>query len=137
MERQLLIAIHISANLIWVGAALATALLLAKGPGDAKARGAAGLQVFRTLARPAFILTFIVGLVQLGLDPTYYFKATHFMHAKLPLALGAIGLSEVIGARARRMAEGQVTDAGPVALLGGVFAFLAVLVTFIVVLKPF
>ena len=84
---RFLIPAHVSANLLWIGSIVAVGLLLAKGPGDARARGEAGRLVYRTLSVPAFALSFVLGLAVLAQDPTFYFKTTHFMHLKLTLAL--------------------------------------------------
>ena len=57
------------------------------------------------------------------------------MHAKLPLALGVIGLHHVIGARARKTAAGALQDAGPVGTLTAVLAVLAVGASFFAIFK--
>jgi putative membrane protein len=71
------------------------------------------------------------------MNPTLYFKATHYMHGKLPLALGAVALHHVLGARAKKMEAGDVEDAGPSLPLGLTLAALAVGSALLVVLKPF
>lgn len=130
-------ALHVVADLFWIGSIFAVALLLARGPGDARQRGAAARLVYRTIAAPAFGLAFVFGLIRLGLDPAHYFKATHYMHAKLPLALGVIGIHHVLGARARKMEAGEVTDAGPALGLGIGLAVLAAGAALLAVLQPF
>lgn len=130
-------ALHVIADLFWVGSILSVALLLAQGPGDARQRGEAARLVYRAVATPAFVVAFLAGLVMLGLDPTLYFKATHFMHAKLPLALGFVGLHHALGARARKMADGQADSAGPAMPLGIGAAALAVASALLALLKPF
>jgi protoporphyrinogen IX oxidase len=130
-------SLHVVANLVWVGSALSLSLLLARGPGDASQRGEAGRLLFRALANPASLVSLVLGLAMLGLEPTLYFKASHYMHAKLPLALAALGLTHALGARARRMAEGIVQDAGPAGALGGALGALSLAAALLALLKPF
>jgi putative membrane protein len=59
------------------------------------------------------------------------------MHAKLTLALVVIALHHIIGARAKRMAEGRVDSPGPTALLSAILVVAAFSIVFLVVLKPF
>ncbi len=137
MPEQLVVALHVASNLAWVGSLLAVGLLLSRGPGSLAERGAAAAAVYRSLSAPAFVASFALGLLQLVSRPGYYLRETHFMHAKLVLALIIIALHHVLGARARRVASGAAKDAGPAGALTvaiGVSALLAVLV---VELKPF
>lgn len=133
----MLIALHVIADLFWIGSILSVALLLARGPGDARQRGAAARLVYRTLAAPSFGIAFLAGVALLGMNPTLYFKATHYMHGKLPLALGVVALHHVLGARAKKMEAGEAPDAGPALPLGLVLAVLAIGSALLVVLKPF
>lgn len=130
-------ALHVVADLFWIGSILSVALLLAKGPGDARQRGAAARLIYRTIAAPAFGIAFLAGTIQLGMNPTLYFKATHYMHGKLPLALGVIALHHVVGARTKKMEAGEVEDAGPALTLGLVIAAMAVGAALLALLKPF
>lgn len=130
-------ALHVVMNLVWVGSTLSLAALLTSGPGDVKQRGEAGRLLAKRLTIPTSALSLLFGLALLGLEPVLYFKATHFMHAKLPLALGAFGITHALGARARRMAEGQAQDAGPAGTLGAVFGLLALASALLALLKPF
>ena len=68
-------------------------------------------------------------------DTGYYFKQTHFMHAKLLFALIVIGVHHVIGARAKRFASGETSDPGPVKALLGVLAFGAAAAAFTAIFK--
>jgi putative membrane protein len=132
-----LLVLHVVTNLIWIGSILAVAVLLARAPGDAKQRGGAGLLVFRWLALPSSSLAVLFGLVQLGMNLELYLRLSHWMHGKLPLALVVLGLTHALGARARRMASGEVTTEGPALAFGGViFAFGAV-ASALALLKPF
>lgn len=130
--------LHVLGNLFWIGAIVAVGLLLVvSGPGSAKERGGLARRVYTAVAVPAFVLSFTTGLLRLVLDLPYYFTGSHFMHAKLPLALGVIALHHVIGARAQRMSDGAIGDAGPVRVLTIVLAVGAVLSGWLALTKPF
>ncbi|HEU4412667.1 MAG TPA: hypothetical protein VFS43_45910 [Polyangiaceae bacterium] len=132
------LALHVASNLVWIGSLLAVGLLLARGPGSVAERGAAAAAVYRGLAVPAFVASFVLGLLQLGLRPAYYLKETHFMHAKLLLALIVIALHHVLGARARRAAaSGAAADVGPAGALTAGIGVCALLAVLVVELKPF
>ena len=133
----ILVALHVLGNLVFVGATLAVSLLLVHGPGDDRQRGQAARLVHRRLAAPAFGVSFLMGVVLLGMNPVLYFKATHYMHAKLPLALGAVALHFLLGVRARKAENGETQGPGPAAALGAGFAVCAALAAFLVLLKPF
>lgn len=128
--------LHVCANLLWVGAIVGVAVMLRAPAAVAPvARAQVALVVYRRLANPAFIVSFLAGAALLVLEPRYYFVTTHFMHAKLPLVLGIIGIHHYLGARARRMAAGSAAAPGgaiaPVLLVASLGAALLVL------LKPF
>jgi putative membrane protein len=133
----ILVFIHVAANVIWIGSILAVATTLVSASGDATTRGRIALELYKKLSTPAFIVSFVAGATRLAMDTGYYFSATHFMHGKLTFALAVIGLHHVIGARAKRMAGGQVTSAGNVGLLGIALFAAAVIAVFFVVVKPF
>jgi len=94
--------------------------------------------VYRSLAVPAFVTSFVAGAIRLALSPDYYFVATHFMHAKLLLALVVIALHHVIGGRAKKAAAGDTAASGratPALELG--LAVAAAGAIFLAVMKPF
>jgi putative membrane protein len=95
------------------------------------------LWVYRRLAVPAFILALVAGSAQLLSDLQLYFVTRHYMHAKLPLALAIIAFHHILGGRARRMANGQATSAGPAAKLVGAIVVCAALATYLVKAQPF
>lgn len=130
-----LVWLHVSGNVVWIGSILAVGLLLARGKGEPKLRGEMAYDIYRQLAVPAFVVSFLCGAIRLGLDVSYYLKQHHWMHAKLPLALAVIGLHHVIGGRARKMAGGAVQEAGPAGTLTAVLAIAAVLATFFAIFK--
>lgn len=131
----LLLWLHVIGNLVWIGAILAVGVIVAGTVGDPKTRGEIALGVYKRLAVPAFVLSFVCGAVRLFLDPAFYLKQHHWMHAKLPLALGVIALHHVIGGRAKKLARGAVQDGGPAAILTAVLAVAAVGAAFFAIFK--
>jgi putative membrane protein len=129
-----LIWLHVSGNIVWIGSILAVGVALT-GKGEPKARGAIAYDIYRRLAVPSFVLSFLCGAIRLGMDPGFYLKQHHWMHAKLPLALGVIALHHVIGARARKTAAGEVQEAGSAGILSVVLAVAAVGASFFAIFK--
>jgi len=121
-----LLAAHVVANLVWVGAILAASLLLAGSPfmADPSEPGALARRVYTRLATPAFFLSFAAGVGRIALFPAAYAHLP-WMHVKLTLALAVIALHHVIGARAKRVARGQTAAARSAALLGSLFFLFA------------
>jgi protoporphyrinogen IX oxidase len=107
-----LVAVHVTANVVWIGSLLAVALLGARGPfsADPAELGTLARRLYVTLAVPAFLGSFAAGLARILLEPRLYAHMP-WMHAKLTLALVVIVLHHIIGARVRRLAGGQA-DAG-------------------------
>jgi len=129
-----LIWLHVSGNVVWIGAILAVGVALL-GKADPKARGQIAYDIYRRLAVPAFVISFVCGAARLGMDMRYYLKDHHWMHAKLPLALTVIGLHHVLGARARKTAQGSVQEPGNAGILTAVLAVAAIGAAFFAVLK--
>jgi putative membrane protein len=128
-----LLLTHLVANLFWIGSIVAVGVLLAGGSGQAPA----ALTVYRKVSVGAFGLSFVSAAVLLVLNPALYFTSSHWMHAKLPLALAVIALHHVLGARAKALASGKRKDLGPVGALTGALAVCAVLAAVLAKLKPF
>ncbi len=135
--RVLLVVLHVVGNLVWIGSISAVAVVLGGAHADPKTRGAVALDVYRKLAMPAFVIAFLSGLTRLILDTKFYLVVTHYMHPKLTLAVVVIALHHVIGARAKRMASGAKSEAGPMPLLGGVLVAAAAVAAFLALTKPF
>ncbi len=131
----LLVWLHVVGNIVWIGAILAVGVTITSSAGDAKTRGELALGVYKRLAVPAFVLSFVCGMARLLSDPGFYLKQHHWMHAKLPLALGVIALHHVIGGRAKKLARGTVQDGGPAATLTLVLALAAVGAAFFAIFK--
>jgi protoporphyrinogen IX oxidase len=104
----LLVSAHLVANVVWIGALLAVALIAGRGPqwADPAEVGALARRIYVRLAVPAFLASFAAGVARLVLDLRVYAHMP-WMHAKLTLAVAVIALHHVIGARARRVAKGQ------------------------------
>ena len=114
-----LIAVHVLANVVWIGSLLAVALLISQADSALDPADVARLagRVHARLAVPAFLASFGAGAVNIALSPLLYAHAPWF-HAKLTFAFGVIDLHHVIGARAKRVAAGRVTSAQGVGVLG-------------------
>src|SRR5262245_53705268 len=129
MEKAL-IWLHVVGNIVWIGSILAVGVVILGSVADPKVRGEVALGIYRRLSVPAFVVSFVFGATRLFLDPAYYLKQHHWMHAKLPLALAVIALHHVMGARAKKLARGTVQDPGPTAILTVALAVSAVLAAF-------
>jgi putative membrane protein len=127
---NLVLALHIAANMLWIGSIVAVGLLTEKSGEQART-------IYLRLAMPAFIASFTFGAIRVALDPSYYLHL-HWFHAKLTAALVVIALHHVIGARAKK--AGSMQGGRNSAILAvGLFVFaLAVvfLVTYRTVLIP-
>ncbi len=132
----LLLVVHVIANLVWIGSILAVVVTLSSDA-EARVRGRIARSVYKKLAAPAFGVSFLAATALLFTNLQLYFVHTHWMHGKLPLALGVIVLHHVIGARAKRMESGKLSEPGPVAVLGGVLFLCALGAAFLVIIKPF
>lgn len=132
-----LVAVHVLANVVWIGALLSVVLLLsraASGAADAGVAGGLARTVHVRLAAPAFMTSFAAGVVVMLLAPRVYARLP-WLHAKLAFALVVIVLHHVIGARARRVAAGDRAAAN-VTALGTVVFLCAAAAVFLGVVKP-
>ncbi len=131
------VSLHVLADLLWVGSVVTIAFILGRATPEPKVRGELAYSVYKKLANPAFLLAFTLGMVQLVMNLAYYFKATKFMHGKLLFALFVIVIHHIIGARARKMAQGEKTDAGPAPALGWALLACAGVAAALALVKPF
>jgi putative membrane protein len=101
-----LVALHVSANLVWIGSMLAVAWLCGRArlmaDGTEAGRFARGIHL--RFAVPAFLVAVGAGVARLLVQPGPYLHA-HWMHGKLLLAVVLIGLHHVLGAKAKRIAR--------------------------------
>lgn len=104
MLETLLVALHVLANLVWIGSIVSVGVLLSWA--DSSPNSAALIEAARRLylrvATPAFVASFVFGLGRLLLSPGAYMRL-HWFHGKLAAALAVIALHHVLGARARKM----------------------------------
>jgi hypothetical protein len=94
---SILLALHVFANMVWIGAIAAVGLLTAaaaNGPEQASpAVASAALALYPKLAPPAFGLSFLTGMGRLLGDPGAY-MSLHWFHGKLAGAIAVIALAE-------------------------------------------
>jgi protoporphyrinogen IX oxidase len=108
---QFLVALHVFANTVWIGAIASVGWLLhsaSRAADDARgsANATAAYQLYRTVATPAFVVSFLAGGARLASDAGAY-MSLHWFHGKLTAAIAVIALHHVLGARARRAASGS------------------------------
>jgi len=132
-----LVALHVAANLVWIGAILSVALALVSRAGDGRVGAQIAYELYRRLAVPAFVLSFVAGLSRLMLDLDLYFVSTKYMHGKLLFAVIVIALHHVIGARAKAVSTGRRSSPGPIGVLALLLLISAVAATLFVIMKPF
>jgi uncharacterized membrane protein len=129
-----IVAAHVLANLVWIGALLSEALLLthATWASDPAQAGLLARRIHTRLAFPAFVASLAAGLGRL-LPARHAYAAMPWMWAKLGFALAIIVIHHVLGLRTRRMANGNVDAAQGVGVLGWLtFLFAAGAVLFAV-----
>jgi putative membrane protein len=134
---QALVALHVAANLVWIGAILSVSLALVSRAADERAGAQIAYELYRKLAVPAFGVSFVAALTRLVLSLELYLVETKYMHVKLLFAAIVIGLHHVIGARAKAMSTGRRSSPGPVGVLALLLFVSAVAATLFVILKPF
>jgi putative membrane protein len=107
-----LVAAHVFANVVWIGAILSVAVVTARAPfvADLADLGSLARRIYWRLAVPGFLASLATGAARIALGPDLYAHLPWF-HAKLGLAVIVIILHHIIGARARRVGRGN-SDAG-------------------------
>jgi protoporphyrinogen IX oxidase len=107
-----LLAAHVFANMVWIGALLAEAVLLGsvRLQADPQLAGLLTRRVHTRLAVPACLGSLATGLVLL-VPARRLWVGTPWMGAKIGFAVAVIALHLVIGSRARRVAEDRADDA--------------------------
>lgn len=134
---QTLVAIHVAANLVWIGSILSVALALVSRAADGRVSAQIAYELYRRLAIPAFAVSFVSALTRLLLSTDLYFVQTRYMHGKLLFAAIVIVLHHVIGARAKAVSTGRRSTPGPVGVLALLLLVSAVAATLFVIFKPF
>ncbi len=134
-----LISLHITANLIWVGSIIAVGIIVARAawaPSEPIRRitGGLALSIYRSVATPAFIVSFLSGATRIALSPTEY-AHMHWFHAKLAIAIVVIGLHHVIGAQARKTSLGATRSPTSTSILTAILAVCALGISILVVFR--
>jgi uncharacterized membrane protein len=116
-----LLAAHVLANVVWIGALLAECLLLGRARflADGAEVGALARRVHTHLAVPAFLVSLGCGVARIAEDPRVYLHLP-WMHVKLAFAAGVIVLHHVAGARSRRVASGAISEGSGGPFIGAV-----------------
>jgi putative membrane protein len=130
-----LVSVHVAANLVWIGSILSVALALRAD--DARAGAQIAYEIYRKLATPAFVVSFIAALIRLVTDLQLYFVQYKYMHGKLLFAAIVIGLHHMIGARAKAVSAGRRSSPGPVGVMALLLLISAIAATLFVLFKPF
>ena len=132
------VAVHVVANVVWIGSILSVALLVAGAPfmADPADAGRLGRRIYLRLAVPAFLVSFACGAARLQASPQAYLHMP-WLHAKLAAAVLVIALHHAIGGRARRVADGKTEAAGGAGFLGFLLFVFAAAATTLGVLKSF
>jgi putative membrane protein len=120
-----ILAAHVLANVVWIGALLSETLLLGRvtSLSEPTEAGVLARRVHTRLAIPAFLGSLAAGVARLW-PARHLYAAMPWMYAKLAFAVAVIVLHHLIGARARRVANGAVGAAQGTWTLGWL-AFLA------------
>jgi putative membrane protein len=106
------VALHVAANVVWIGSILSVAWLCARARlmADGAEIGRLARGIYLRFSVPGFVLSFVAGLARLLMAPGTYLRM-HWMHGKLFFVVGVIALHHIIGARTKRIAKGD-TAAG-------------------------
>jgi len=136
---DLLLPLHIFANLVWIGSIASIGWLLtaaSRQADPAQGRVVAELanQLYRRLATPAFVLSFVTGVGRLSMAFSVFMHA-HWFHGKLTLALVIIALHHVIGAKSKRAASEGVQAGARGAILAAAVVASAFAVALLVSLR--
>lgn len=135
----LLTWLHVMGLLVWVGALASVVVLL--GCDEApKRRAAMARSLYLRLAVPGFVVALAAGLLRFvhplqGLH--YYFVERRSMLLKLAFAIGLVVIHHVIGARARRMAQGEEVELGGLLRLGAAGFVCVAAAAYFAVVSPF
>jgi uncharacterized membrane protein len=116
-----LVAAHVLANVVWIGALLSECLLIgrARFMADGAEVGGLARRVHTRLAVPAFLASFGFGVARIAMAPQLYLHLP-WMHVKLAFAAGVIVLHHVVGARSRRVAGGALAEGSGGPFIGAV-----------------
>ncbi len=131
-----LVAIHVCANVVWIGSIISVAYFAATRIGDVGARAALALRLYRRVATPAFVVSLISGILVLVSNLRFYFVVEKWMHGKLLFALVVIVIHFVIGARVGRAWQGQHQATRPLKKIAVALGVAASVTVFFAILRP-
>jgi putative membrane protein len=135
MLENTLVAIHVMANLVWIGTIASVGWLTAAASKQNNAdAGKLALNLYLRAAVPAFLASFTFGVSRLLLAPKYY-MTSHWFHGKLTAVIIVIALHHVIGAKAKKVAAGSMQAGRSGGILVGALLAAAFLSVACVVLK--
>jgi uncharacterized membrane protein len=114
-----LLAAHVLANTVWMGALLSETVLLGRVRllADPVEAGSLARRLHTSLAIPAFLASVASGLMRL-LPNRHLYAGLPWMYAKLGFAVAVIVLHHLIGARSRMVGNGIVRAAQGTWVLG-------------------
>ena len=128
---------HVLGVILWVGGAVAAALVVALAPAEGRAAVAApARRVVLWVATPGMLVAWAAGLAVLLPSFGSYYLQEGWMHGKLTVALVATGLTGVLTARLRRAAGGGDAKAGLLRIVGVALIALAMVVILLIKLGP-
>ena len=135
MLENTLVAIHVMANLVWIGTIASVGWLTAAASKESNADAAKlARNLYLRAAVPAFLASFTFGVSRLLLAPKYY-MTSHWFHGKLTAVIVVIALHHVIGAKAKKVAAGSMQQGASGGILVGALLAAAFLSVACVVLK--
>ena len=135
MLENTLVAIHVMANLVWIGTIASVGwLTMAAAKADNADAAKLAHNLYLRAAVPAFLASFAFGVSRLLLAPKYY-MTSHWFHGKLTAVLVVIALHHVIGSKAKKVAAGSMQAGRTGGILVGALLAAAFLSVACVVLK--
>lgn len=136
-----LLALHVLADLLWVGSLVSITRVITSAAGEPEAArprfAAAARRIYRTVSSPWMGIALLTGLVMIGVMHGAQFRFGWF-HGKFTAALAMLALHFVLGARVRAAEASGVDEKSAGAMRSlqvGVLLAAAAAVTFVIVLK--
>jgi protoporphyrinogen IX oxidase len=135
MLANLVIVVHVMANLVWIGTIASVGWLTsAAAKSNDKSAATLARNLYLRAAVPAFLVSFLMGGTRLMMDPAYYMHL-HWFHGKLTAVIIVIALHHVIGAKAKKVAAGSMQSGRSGGILVGALLAAAFLSVACVLLK--
>lgn len=131
-----LVAIHVCANVVWIGSIMSVAYFAGTRIGDVGSRVAIALRLYKRVATPVFIVSVVAGTLVLVSNLRFYFVVEKWMHGKLLFALIVIVIHHIIGGRVKRAWQGQHQATRALKTLALALAAAAFVTVFFAILRP-